>query len=43
VTQVEGMTQQNAAMVEQLAATAHSLNDQAARLTSAMGSFQVNA
>jgi methyl-accepting chemotaxis protein len=41
--QLDTMTQQNAALVEQLAAAAHSLRGQSGRLTEAMGSFRVNA
>jgi methyl-accepting chemotaxis protein len=41
--QLDTMTQQNAALVEQLAAAAQSLRGQSGRLTEAMGSFRVNA
>ncbi len=43
VTQIDSMTQQNAALVEQLAAAAQSLQGQASRLTESMGSFRVAA
>jgi methyl-accepting chemotaxis protein len=43
IRQIDTMTQQNAALVEQLAAAAQSLQDQSGRLTGAMGSFRVVA
>jgi methyl-accepting chemotaxis protein len=43
VIQLDQMTQQNAALVEQSAAAAESLKDQAARLVSAVGVFQLEA
>ncbi|MPW19414.1 hypothetical protein GCT13_21555 [Paraburkholderia sp. CNPSo 3157] len=42
VTQMDEVTQQNAALVEQAAAAASSLQDQAARLRQAIGMFRVN-
>ncbi|NRO98891.1 methyl-accepting chemotaxis protein [Paraburkholderia sp. NMBU_R16] len=42
VTQMDGMTQQNAALVEQAAAAAMSLKEQALTLQSAAAAFQVN-
>jgi methyl-accepting chemotaxis protein-1 (serine sensor receptor) len=41
VAQMDGMTQQNAALVEQAAAAAASLEDQAQRLTGLMSTFRV--
>jgi methyl-accepting chemotaxis protein len=41
VTELDGMTQQNAALVEQSAAAAESLRTQAARLTEIVASFRV--
>ncbi|MGE8363806.1 MULTISPECIES: methyl-accepting chemotaxis protein [Cupriavidus] len=41
VAQMDGMTQQNAALVEQAAAAAASLEDQAQRLTGLMSAFRV--
>jgi len=41
VTQIDTMTQQNAALVEELAAAAQSLRGQSSRLSSAIGSFRV--
>jgi methyl-accepting chemotaxis protein len=41
VTQLDQMTQQNAALVEQSAAAAESLKEQAGRLTHAVSAFQV--
>ncbi len=38
---MDGMTQQNAALVEQAAAAATSLEDQAQRLTGLMGRFRL--
>jgi methyl-accepting chemotaxis protein len=43
VTQLDRMTQQNAALVEESAAAAESLKDQADRLTSAVGGFKLMA
>ena len=43
ITQIDGMTQQNAALVEQLAAAAQSMQSQTSRLSQAMSSFQVAA
>ncbi|TXC65769.1 HAMP domain-containing protein [Piscinibacter aquaticus] len=43
VAQIDTMTQQNAALVEQLAAAAQSLQGQSGQLTSSMGSFRVAA
>ncbi len=43
VAQIDTMTQQNAALVEQLAAAAQSLQGQSGRLSSSMGSFRVAA
>jgi methyl-accepting chemotaxis protein len=43
VTQLDQMTQQNAALVEQSAAAAESLKDQAARLAQVVGGFRVDA
>ncbi|HEY1608934.1 MAG TPA: methyl-accepting chemotaxis protein [Paraburkholderia sp.] len=43
VTQMDEVTQQNAALVEQAAAAAQSLEDQAARLKSAVAVFHVDA
>jgi len=42
VTQMDSVTQQNAALVEQAAAAAHSLEEQARRLQDAVAAFQVN-
>ncbi|MBP0588862.1 cache domain-containing protein [Paraburkholderia sp. LEh10] len=42
VTQMDEVTQQNAALVEQAAAAAASLQDQAARLRQTLGAFRVN-
>ena len=42
IAQIDTMTQQNAALVEQLAAAAQSLKGQSARLTESMGSFRVS-
>jgi len=41
VNQLDQMTQQNAALVEQSTAAAESLRDQAARLAQAVGSFRL--
>ena len=41
IAQIDTMTQQNAALVEQLAAAAQSLKGQSGRLTEAMSSFRV--
>jgi hypothetical protein len=41
IAQIDAMTQQNSALVEQLAAAAQSLKGQSDRLSSAMGSFRV--
>ena len=43
VTQLDQMTQQNAALVEQSAAAAESLKDQAVRLAQVVGTFRVDA
>jgi methyl-accepting chemotaxis protein len=43
VAQIDTMTQQNAALVEELAAAAQSLQGQSGRLSSSMGSFRVAA
>jgi methyl-accepting chemotaxis protein len=43
VTQLDQMTQQNAALVEESAAAAESLKDQASRLANAVGFFRVDA
>jgi methyl-accepting chemotaxis protein-2 (aspartate sensor receptor) len=43
VTEMDGVVQQNAALVEQAAAAAGSLQDQAARLTEAVSVFKINA
>jgi methyl-accepting chemotaxis protein len=43
IVQMDGVTQQNAALVEQAAAATQSLNDQAARLAQAIGIFKVHA
>lgn len=43
VNELEQMTQQNSALVEQSTAAAHSLKDQASRLTQLVGAFKVNA
>jgi len=42
VTALDHMTQQNAALVEQSAAAAESMREQAARLAQAVGSFRLN-
>jgi methyl-accepting chemotaxis protein len=42
VGQLDQMTQQNAALVEESAAAAESMKDQAARLTQAVGAFKLN-
>ncbi|HEY9095004.1 MAG TPA: chemotaxis protein, partial [Hydrogenophaga sp.] len=42
VSQLDQMTQQNAALVEQSAAAAESLRDQAARLTEVVQIFRVD-
>jgi methyl-accepting chemotaxis protein len=42
ISQLETMTQQNAALVEELAASAQSLRGQSGRLTEAMSSFRVD-
>ena len=42
VTELDHMTQQNAALVEQSAAAAESLKDQAGRLAMAVGAFKVS-
>jgi methyl-accepting chemotaxis protein len=41
VAQIDDVTQQNAALVEQVAAASHSLKEQAARLSQTMGAFKV--
>jgi methyl-accepting chemotaxis protein len=43
VTQLDQMTQQNAALVEQSAAATESLRDQASRLTTAVRAFRLDA
>ena len=43
VLQLDQMTQQNAALVEESAAAAESLKDQAARLTAVVGTFQLES
>ena len=43
VTQMDEVTQQNAALVEEAAAAAQSLQEQATRLTTAVGVFRLNA
>ena len=43
VSQLDHMTQQNAALVEQSAAAAESLKEQAARLSGLVGTFRLNA
>jgi methyl-accepting chemotaxis protein len=43
ISQIDTMTQQNAALVEQLAASAHSLQGQSGRLAESMGSFRLAA
>ncbi|MBF6617793.1 MAG: Tar ligand binding domain-containing protein [Candidimonas sp.] len=43
VTQMDGVVQQNAALVEEAAAAAGSLQEQAARLTDAVAVFKINA
>jgi methyl-accepting chemotaxis protein len=42
IAQIDTMTQQNAALVEELAAAAQSLKGQSTRLTESMGSFRVS-
>jgi methyl-accepting chemotaxis protein len=42
IAQIDTMTQQNAALVEELAAAAQSLKGQSVRLTESMGSFRVS-
>ncbi len=41
IAQIDTMTQQNAALVEELAAAAQSLRGQSGRLTESMSSFHV--
>jgi methyl-accepting chemotaxis protein len=43
VNELEQMTQQNSALVEQSTAAAHSLKDQASRLTQLVGAFKLNS
>jgi len=43
VNQLDSMTQQNAALVEQSSAAAMSLREQASQLASAMGAFRLTA
>jgi methyl-accepting chemotaxis protein len=43
IAQIDTVTQQNAALVEEVAAAAHSLKDQSTRLAGALGSFRVAA
>ncbi|MFM2404665.1 MAG: hypothetical protein RL223_2545 [Pseudomonadota bacterium] len=43
VTQLDGMTQQNAALVEESAAAAESLREQADQLAQVIGRFRVTA
>src|SRR5690606_17451658 len=43
ITQMDEVTQQNAALVEEAAAAAESMQDQAARLTSVVATFRLNA
>ena len=43
ISQIDTMTQQNAALVEELAASAQSLKGQSARLSASMASFRVTA
>jgi methyl-accepting chemotaxis protein len=43
VNELEQMTQQNSALVEQSTAAAHSLKDQASRLTQLVGAFKLSA
>ena len=43
VTQLDQMTQQNAALVEQSAAAAESLREQAGRLAEVVGGFRIHA
>ena len=43
VTQMDDMTQQNAALVEQLAAAAQSLAGQSRQMGAALGSFRIAA
>jgi methyl-accepting chemotaxis protein len=42
ITQMDGMTQQNAALVEQAAAASQSMRDQAARLADAVAVFRLD-
>jgi methyl-accepting chemotaxis protein len=43
IAQIDTVTQQNASLVEEVAAAAHSLKDQSARMAQALGSFRVAA
>jgi methyl-accepting chemotaxis protein len=43
IAQIDTVTQQNASLVEEVAAAAHSLKDQSARMSVALGSFRVAA
>ena len=43
VVQLDQMTQQNAAMVEQSAAAAHGLQEQSQRLNQVVGTFRIDA
>ena len=43
IAQIDTMTQQNSALVDELAAAAQSLSGQSSRLTEAMNSFRVAA
>ncbi|MGY6029296.1 methyl-accepting chemotaxis protein [Phytobacter sp. AG2a] len=43
ITEMDNVTQQNASLVEEATAAASSLEEQAARLTEAVGTFRVNA
>jgi len=43
VSQLDQLTQQNAALVEQSAAAAESLKDQASRLTDVVGHFRLQS
>jgi len=43
IAQIDSVTQQNAALVEEVSAAANSLKDQSTRLTEAMGSFRIAA
>jgi methyl-accepting chemotaxis protein len=43
ITQMDEMTQQNAALVEQAAAAAESMRDEAARLSEAVAVFRIEA